>query len=105
MRKKKSTHVDIVAEVGGLTIPPCFKFSATSDGLAARVIRGTMRPVRLLPRGLRLASWDLNLDLRSACVGELAGSPGLEASACETSESTESIDGISLIVVTDDIRE
>jgi hypothetical protein len=78
---------------------------ATSDGLAARVIRGTMKPVRLLPRGLRLASWDLSFALRSAWVGELAGRPGLEASARETSDSTESIEGISLMVVTDDIRE
>jgi hypothetical protein len=64
-----------------------------------------MNPVRLLPRGLRLASWDLNRDRLSPWVGELVGKQGLEASARETSERTESIDGISLMVVTDEIRE
>lgn len=33
------------------------------------------------------------------------GHPVLEASACETSDNTASIEGISFIVVTDDILE
>jgi hypothetical protein len=78
---------------------------ATSDGLAGRGVLG-------IGNDLADFCWESRIILElpvgpyhSEVAGELESNPVPWSSAFDTSDRIESIDGISLIVVTDDIRE